>query len=409
MLYTPDMDGLGNIRQVMTLCQELMASLPELSILILSGTPIMHSFRILDGVDYIKLPSLMEAECHGSGSGFPAKNTHHILKLRSDIILCAVANFKPDVVLVDNKPFGVQNEIKSTLAYLYEYLPQTKITLLLREFLDSSERNGEVGARQDYGAAIKKYYDEIFVLGSPDVFDPPEEYAYTPTMKALPRFRSYLRREPGLRSRAQVRQELGISQQEALVLVTAGSGEDGMHIFVNYLQGYARTPAAQRPHTLIIFGPEMVPEARLRLEEWARKFPRIHTRAFTEDLMSYSYMDAADVVVAMGGYGTVGEILTLNKPAIVIPRLEPVQEEWILAQRMEQLGVFQVMQPECLTPRKLMQSVHAQLADGFKRAKLVPTLDFQGLPWMNSTFQTLRNGCVPELSPPIMSENIMKA
>jgi len=154
-----------------------------------------------------------------------------------------------------------------------------------------------------------------------------------------------------------VRGELSIRPEDRLVLVTAGGGEDGTHIFDTYLEGYAQAPAAQRRHTLMIFGPDMPTEARTRLERWAAKFPRIHTLAFTDDLMSY--MEAADIVVAMGGYGTTCEILTLNKPAIVIPRVEPVQEQWIRAQRMRELGVFEVMHPECLTGAALLRAVYA--------------------------------------------------
>ena len=359
LFYSHDTYGLGNIRRTLSMCQSLIETIPDVSILVVSGSPMVHSFRIPAGIDYVKLPCLTRTERDGYSAKFLDDDVEVLAKLRSDIILCTVANFKPDLVMVDKKPFGVQNELKSTLAYLHEYLPKTKVTLILRDILDSPEKTQEVWARQGYGAAIEKYYDEISVLGSPEVFDPREEYAFTPTMKALTRFWGYIRREPGRKSRVLVRQELGISQEEPFVLVTAGGGEDGIHIFENYLQGYAEAPATQRRATLMIFGPDMAAEARGRLEHWAAEFPRIHTLEFTDDLMSY--MDAADVVVAMGGYGTACEILTLNKLAIVIPRVQPVQEQWIRAQRMGELGVFQVMHPEYLTGTALLQSVNAQV------------------------------------------------
>ena len=405
LFYSHDTYGLGNIRRTLSMCQSLIETMPDVSILVISGSPMVHSFRIPEGIDYVKLPCLTRTERDGYSAKFLDEDVEVLAKLRSDIILCTVANFKPDVVMVDKKPFGVQNELKSTLAYLHEYLPQTKVTLILRDILDSPAKTQEVWARQGYAAAIEKYYDEISVLGSPEVFDPREEYAFSPKMKALTRFWGYIRREPGRKSPAQVRQTLGVGQQEAVVLVTAGGGEDGTHIFDNYLEGHAEAPVAQRWATLLIFGPDMPMETRTRLKHRAAAFSMVHTVAFTDDLMSY--MDAADVVVAMGGYGTVCEILTLNKPAVVIPRVAPVQEQWIRAQRMGQLGVFGVIHPGSLTPSSLMRSVNALLANGVKAAGTVSTSDFNTMSRMSLTLQHLWDE-QPVKSPSIESADFKK-
>jgi predicted glycosyltransferase len=43
-------------------------------------------------------------------------------------------------------------------------------------------------------------------------------------------------------------------------------------------------------------------------------------------------LGAADVVVCMGGYNTVCEILSLGKPSLIIPREQPRREQLIRAQ-----------------------------------------------------------------------------
>jgi predicted glycosyltransferase len=72
-------------------------------------------------------------------------------------------------------------------------------------------------------------------------------------------------------------------------------------------------------------------------------------------------MDAADLVVSMGGYNTVGEILSLQKRAIVVPRLQPVEEQWLRAERMAGMGLFQAIHPDHLTSNYLMQSIRNEL------------------------------------------------
>ena len=58
MVYSHDSFGLGNIRRMLAICQHLLATIPELSVLIVSGSPMIHSFRLPQRLDYIKLPCL---------------------------------------------------------------------------------------------------------------------------------------------------------------------------------------------------------------------------------------------------------------------------------------------------------------------------------------------------------------
>jgi len=69
MVYSHDTFGLGNIRRMLAICSHLHASIPDLSILIVSGSPMLQSFRVAQGIDYIKLPCLKRTEGGSSASG----------------------------------------------------------------------------------------------------------------------------------------------------------------------------------------------------------------------------------------------------------------------------------------------------------------------------------------------------
>ena len=75
-----------------------------------------------------------------------------------------------------------------------------------------------------------------------------------------------------------------------------------------------------------------------------------------------SLMAAADVVVAMGGYNTVCELLTLRKRAVVVPRINPGLEQCIRAERMSAIGLLHMLHPRCLTPNALLAAVNTELA-----------------------------------------------
>ncbi|MEO1133114.1 MAG: glycosyltransferase, partial [Cyanobacteria bacterium J06639_1] len=62
MVYSHDTYGLGNLRRMLAICEHLLKTLPDLKILLISGAPMLHEFRLPDGLDYIKLPCLRRSE-----------------------------------------------------------------------------------------------------------------------------------------------------------------------------------------------------------------------------------------------------------------------------------------------------------------------------------------------------------
>jgi predicted glycosyltransferase len=357
LVYSHDTYGLGNLRRMLAICQSLSQTLPELSILLLSGSPMVQSFRLAAGLDYIKLPCLTRTEREGYAVKSLRLGLAEGIQLRSDLILAAAANFQPDLVLVDKKPFGIKNELKAPLEYLQENFPQLKVALILRDILDTPEATVNVWRAHDYYQVIDSFYDAVLVLGQAEIFDPRRAYEFPDSVSSKVKFCGYTRRAPGSKSREAVRQELGLTAQEQLVLVTLGGGEDAYEFIATYLRGSAQLPTNHNLHSLIVTGPEMKDTERQALFQAIP--PHVTMMEFTNDLMSY--LGAADTVVSMGGYNTICEILSLQKKAIVIPRVYPVQEQWIRAERMSRLGFFQYIHPDALTAENLMQALQAEL------------------------------------------------
>ena len=133
MVYSHDTYGLGNLRRMLSICEYLSSSIADLSILLISGSPMAHSFRLPRRLDYIKLPCLTRIEREGYSVRSLGLSLTETIRLRSDVILSAASNFKPDLLLVDKKPAGIKNELEATLAYLKSELPETRHVLILRD------------------------------------------------------------------------------------------------------------------------------------------------------------------------------------------------------------------------------------------------------------------------------------
>jgi predicted glycosyltransferase len=378
LVYSHDAYGLGNIRRMLEICQHLIQTLPDLSILLLSGSPMLQGFRLPQGLDYIKLPCLNRGEEGNLASKYLKLDTEATVELRGNLILTTALNYKPDLVLVDKKPYGLQDELKETVNFLKETSPQTKWVLLLRDILDHPERTIPEWHSQDNYQAIQQFYDQVLVVGSPEVFDLCAEYQLPPTIAKKVKFCGYIRRPAGLRGKESLFKDYGINPSDRSVLVTAGGGEDGYPLLRAYLEGIQSLPQHYPLKSFVVSGPEMPQAQREELFQLATSYPHVYPLEFTDDLMSY--MEAVDVVVAMGGYNTFCEILSAQKPSIIIPRVRPSQEQLIRANRMRKLGVLTQILPEKLSPKYLMRTVFHQLKYPNSYIANIGQLDLDALP-----------------------------
>lgn len=386
MVYSHDAFGLGNIRRILAICQYLLKTLPDVSILVVSGSPVLHSLRLPEGLDYIKLPCLGRDAAGRLTVKYLKSLPEDVVRLRSHLILTAAAHFQPDLLLVDKKPEGLRNELRETLGYLSRHCPRTKRVLLLRDILDTPEATVQQWKQNNYYQITQTQYDQVWIVGTREIFDLPEEYCFPLPLQHKVRFCGYINRELGQVARPVLRQQLGVQPEEPLVVVTPGGGGDGYEMVKAYLGAIAAHPSP--PKTVIVFGPEMSAPERQTLSDQAKAYPTVQTLAFTDDLMSY--LNAADAVVAMGGYNTTCELLTLRKPAILIPRTRPVQEQWIRAQRLAKRGLLQAIHPQRLTSQRLLGALQTAL-----QSPPPPPFRLDGLPCIAELTEALLQPSAP--------------
>src|SRR5262245_15121702 len=161
MVYSHDSFGLGNIRRMLSICEHLHASIRGVSILIISGSPMLHSFRVSPGIDYIKLPCLRRTADGELDVRFLDLDVQEIVRLRRELILSAVESFRPDVVLVDKMPDGLAGELKPSLRSLKSKLPECRVLLVLRDILDSCRKTTQTWRERHYYDIVQSYFSGI--------------------------------------------------------------------------------------------------------------------------------------------------------------------------------------------------------------------------------------------------------
>ena len=405
MVYSHDAFGLGNLRRMLAICQHLLAHVPQLSILLVSGSPMIHEFRLPKGLDYIKLPCLNRGTSGELSAKYLGTSLEETVALRSHLIQLAAAHFKPNLILVDKKPAGLHGELSATLSDLQTKRSGSKCILLLRDILDKPEKIVGEWSRRRYYATIQTYYDQILVVGMQSVFDLVREYKLPPSAARKVRYCGYIRKPLATQERVtplalnrsedctkNYTEDCTKNYTERRVVVTPGGGEDGYSLVSHYLNGLEAL-AEPAFHSRIVCGPEMPAGQQQQLKQLAASCQEVAFQSFTSQ--SLSYLQSADVVVSMGGYNTLSEALSFHKSVVVMPRTHPSQEQLIRATRFAQKNWVKMVHPERANGRSLMQAVLSQLAN-----PLPPPadIDFNGLPQVAQHISQLMPSLQPRTS-----------
>jgi predicted glycosyltransferase len=295
-------------------------------------------------------------------------------QMRSEILLSAARHFRPDALIVDHAPAGLKGEVVPMLRYLKNNRPSTQLVAGLRDVVDGALQVRQMWLQERVYELLDDVYDLILVYGCRDVNDVAAEYGLSRRAARKVRYLGYLRRESGARPPDQVRAELGMVT-DRLVVVTAGGGGDGYRLFRAMLDAIGTGPEPAGFDCLLVGGPLMSADDRDSLAERMGADRSVHFLDFTTDMTGY--IGAADAVVSMGGYNSVCEILSLGRPAIIVPRVAPRQEQLVRAEVLSRRGLVRMIHPDELSPRRLLSAVSDLLERPPSRSA---ALDMDGLP-----------------------------
>jgi len=364
LLYSHDTFGLGNIRRTLLLADYLGATYPRSAILVLTGSPMIHAFRIPPRVDYVKLPCVNRIRADEYEPRFLADCGEEVRCTRSAIIERTATAFAPDLFIVDKRAGGIDNELVPALEAMRRLATPPRVVLGLRDILDAPDVTGRSLRANGSFDLIERFYDEVWIYGSRDVFDAVAEYNFPPAVAARSHFCGYLRRH------AAPRTAHGGSPR---ILVTAGGGGDAAVLVLSYLRGLAQVPEGEF-QTVVVLGPQLDPETADGLRRLGAHRSDVEYVEF-ESNMPRRY-EEADVVLSMAGYNTVCELLSAGARAVLVPRAEPVQEQLIRARRLAARGYFRMVEPSTLTPERLIDEARAVLASPPSPASRI---DMEGL------------------------------
>jgi predicted glycosyltransferase len=194
LLYAHDTFGLGHLRRTLSLATHFTAALPNAEVLIVTGSPLAHSFTLPPRTDTVKLPAVTK---QGNGA-YRARNLDldlsAICDLRATLLLETARAYQPDVFIVDHAPQGLKGEVLPTLAMLRNTQPDCLRVLGLRDIVDASQSVRKTWAQEGIYRTLEHDYDLILVYGSQELYDIGAEYALPAAVEQRVRYCGYLDR-----------------------------------------------------------------------------------------------------------------------------------------------------------------------------------------------------------------------
>ncbi len=347
ILFCNEMLGLGHLSLSLAVAEALVGhptpaeSAPgeedPSCALVVSGSPAFASRATAPGVDVLKLPTLPV----GPDSGWAATSLQPpsglamsepaVRTLRESLCLAAVRCLRPDVAVVDYRPLGRSGELGTTLEWLRA---ETNCTIAFGMWdVDDAAPRLRLDWTDQLVAKVGQIHDLALVYGTPAPDDPRIE-----ALRAadVPIYETGL---VGVRPADDPTEDLG----DGYLLVTPGGGADGFPLLSAVLDVIRARPLPLR--AVLVSGPLMAADQVAELRRLAADLDvRIERSRPDMDRL----LAGARAVISMAGYCTVAEILASGKPALLVPRVFPREEQLNRARRWAAAGRIEMVEPDRL-------------------------------------------------------------
>lgn len=342
LLYSHDSVGLGHTRRNLALAHALADQLPTrtgrpVTGMLVTGVGHGTSLDLPDGFDVVMLPGVRK-----TGAGYRPRHVQvpmaDLIDIRGRMLKGVVRGFSPDLIIVDRHAYGVDGELRTTLADVRRWNPQTTVVLGLREVLDEPEATDREWERLGDLSEFRSLFDQIWVYGDKQVHDVRTSGEVPAELADLIRYTGYL-----ATGRHWVPEDP--PTPVPFVLTMVGGGSDGVPL----CRAAAQAPVPAGHQHVVVTGPQMAEADRLSIQAVATG----RTTVVDSVPDGLAMIRRASAVVSMAGYNTVCEVMSTSTPALLVPRELPRQEQLIRARSLHAAGAMDLCRESELAPAQL--------------------------------------------------------
>ncbi|WP_299413564.1 glycosyltransferase [Acaryochloris sp. IP29b_bin.148] len=355
LFYCQYLAGMGHLVRSTEIIRSLV---PDFQVgLVIGGEPI-EQFQVPDGVEVVYLPALREE----AGELIALDRSVELVKVaRRQRLLTLFDQFQPDCVITECFPFGKYKMAFELLPLLEQAkATQAKVVCSLRDLIMTQSLSEQGLARKQARILdqIRQFYDLVLCHSDRNLQSLEACFPAAPALPCEVFYTGYVAQSLVVSSEHQ--QNL----QSPRIVASVGGGRYGYSL----LKAICEVgPLLQQaiPHRIYAFAGPFMPETDFEsLQALATPQPNITLQRFTPHLISF--LDGADLSISLGGYNTTMNVLTTQVRSLILPSPSPdqVDEQWLRASRLAQLGAVSMLSPDQLSPSALAHTIlqHLQTA-----------------------------------------------
>lgn len=291
--------------------------------------------------------SMLPGEAIPDGTD-PTRWVENAMHTRRERLLALMRESRPDILLVELFPFGRKKFSFELLPILQaakagEYGTCTTVCSLRDILVEKKDR-------AKFESRVLKWlnplFDQVLVHADPNVVRLEETFNRTADIIPAVQYTGYVTPAPAPGADKALRADLGLTPQEKVLVVSAGSGSVCGNLLAASLSA-SHTANQTTPHRLFLFsGPYMSDAEYTALQQQAEAMPHATVRRFTSRFPDYLAM--ADASISMAGYNTTMNLLAADTHGHVLP-FDQNREQRMRCERLQDIGALTVLSPSDLS------------------------------------------------------------
>ena len=349
LFYSHNGVGVGHLQRQLDLAKAYRRRHPDSAILLATGSRGASMFEFPDGIDYLKLPALRMVDRYRNWEPrdlpLPIET---VMEMRSETLRETVRKFAPDLLVADFMPAGPYGEL---LPALDELQRQGGSPIAgFRDIVDEPSFVRELWQETGVYGILRDRYAGVCVYGDSEVLDF-SEYGLDAASGIAVNYCGYLGRPESAMQPE--------SSSGPLVVATSGGGADGSTVLDQFLHAAELLRPDLGGSWLAVSGPLMADADHDRLVRLGNRFG-VEVRRVVPELRRE--LAGADCVVGMAGYNTVCDVLSYRRPAVLVPRPGPSQEQSMRADRLQTWEAAEVLRASELSGPALAAAIQTALS-----------------------------------------------
>lgn len=266
---------------------------------------------------------------------------------RKEVLLSVIETMRPDVVLVEQYPFGrrkFRHEISAMIAHARAAQNVVKVIGSVRDVLVSSSRPEKAQFAVD---VLRQDFDALLVHGDPSFIPFDTTFPMASEIADLIHYTGYV--APPAPAAIERSKE---------VIVSVGGGAVGGALLSVAMDARSQGLLDDR-HWRFLIGPNLPDTVSAELRQSAPDNVTIEPNR--PDYASL--LDAAGISISQAGYNTLMDLVRTGCPAVVVPFAAPGEtEQFIRAERLATNGFLQLIEEASLSTQELADAVTRAIA-----------------------------------------------